>query len=187
MADMLATPDELRTYIDGDVEDARAQLALTIATALVQNACAQRLVPVADDVVELAPRRAHIIELPERPATAVALVEVTDHGATMWQRLDPATWQLVQGHAIWADNWTWTWRRVRVTYSHGFTVVPEDLKAVVLGIAMRTVTNVNGVRSEQIGSYSYTLAGSAEGVGPSLTKYERDVCNRYRRRTHAMR
>lgn len=187
MADMLAEPDELRTFIGrDDLDDAHATLALTLATGLVQNACRQRLVAVADDVAVLTPERRPYLLLPERPVTAVTTVEATNYGDTAWQELDATRWQLVNGNgALMYDvGLDWDFPNVRVTYDHGFAVIPEDLRAVVLGIAMRTVTNPNGVRSEQIGSYSYTLAtGSTDG----LTVYERDVCNRYRQRTYAMR
>jgi hypothetical protein len=185
----LATAGELRTFVaDDNLTETQAALALQLATSLVQAATRQRLVAVTGDVVELTPSRSRCLRLPEHPVTAVAKVEVMQYGAFDWLPYTPDAWQL-HGNQLWTA-WQWDhtpWSRnafVRVTYDHGFATVPDDLKAVALGIASRLVTNPSGVRSEQIGSYSYTLATDGQAV--ALTRYEADVCNRYRQNTYAM-
>jgi hypothetical protein len=71
-------------------------------------------------------------------------------------------------------------RTVEVTYTHGYETVPADVKAVGLAVAARNYQNPNGVRSETIGAYSYTNAGTDDDVaGAGLLASERAVLNRY--------
>lgn len=188
MADMLADVAELRTFLRDDaLDEAHATQALELATGLVQAGTRQRLVHVEDDVVDLAPSRSNLLTLPEFPVLSITSVEGRRWGYDTWDAYDAASW-MQSGMAVWTAAKTWLgYERIRVTYDHGYVVIPQDLKAIVLAIAARAVENPNGVRSETIGAYSYTLAGSADGLGAQLTKYERSICNRYRLRTYAMR
>lgn len=193
MADQLANADELRAFLgvsETELSTDRADSVLSSATALVQATCRQRLVAVDDDQVELTlphgpghmlTRR---VELPERPVRAVSLVQTMDYGAASeWFTQDATSWQLVN-NSVWREI-PWRYHRMRVTYDHGFNEVPQDLKWAVMSVASRNVVNSQGVRSETIGSYSYTLGN--DQVSGSLNSGEREVCMRYRQRTYAMR
>ena len=181
----LATVADLAAFCGWAGSDAQARLAIDVATGVVQRACAQTLLPVVGDVVTLAGGQPTLI-LPERPVTAVSGVAGYDSGAWRWDGRDMlmltagAVWSAtVTSHAwmVWPDT-------VTVTYSHGFTSIPADLKGVCLTVATRLLDNPSGVRAETVAGYSATY-GDAAGI--SLTATERAVCNTYRRRTTALR
>ncbi|MFJ9549080.1 hypothetical protein [Streptomyces erythrochromogenes] len=67
-----------------------------------------------------------------------------------------------------------------VTYSHGYATVPADVRAIVLTLAGRVLTNPSDLRQESAGSVSVTYA--AETIGAGLAPIERDQLARYRPR-----
>lgn len=69
---------------------------------------------------------------------------------------------------------------VYVTYTHGYATVPADVRAIVLTLAGRVLTNPSDLRQESVGSVSVTYA--AETIGASLAPIERDQLARYRPR-----
>jgi hypothetical protein len=177
MADMLATPSELASFLQKDVDTASATLALEIATGLVQAACGQRLVQVLNDVVVL--DRDHYdcgpwLDLPQRPVTAVSSVVV---GATA---VTDHTVQLGRGRLYRAYGWRSatlfgyaTPSTVTVTYSHGFATGDRRLqlaRSAVLALASVAYENPNGATSEQIDDYAvrYEAAGARMEASPSL-------------------
>jgi hypothetical protein len=58
------------------------------------------------------------------------------------------------------------------------TTCPDDIKAVVLAIAGRVVSNPNDIRQETVGSESLTYA--TETIGVQLTAFETADLKRYR-------
>jgi hypothetical protein len=58
------------------------------------------------------------------------------------------------------------------------TEVPVAIKWVVINRTLRALNNPDGLRSEQIGSYSYTLA-TADAGGVGWTQEERRILDSY--------
>jgi hypothetical protein len=182
---MFATVDDLRLLTQTPtLDEATGEQALTLATALVQSEAAQRFVPGESTVVLHAPSGTWL-ELPERPIVAVSTVRATVLGqpALTQPALLPGVHYLIVGGMLYTAYGGWSrYGTVSVTYTHGFAVIPDDLRTITLTIAARLVLNPQNVRSETIGSYTYTLSGDTSG----LSMYEKAVARRYRVATHSM-
>lgn len=175
-----ATVSDLASWLGTTIPngDARATLLLQMASAAVQNRARQRLEFVAGDVVTLPGTYSDALVLPERPVTAVSAVVIDGVAlastAYAWTRLG-RLWRVDGG------SWGSPKTAVAVTYSHGFATIPDDIRGVCLSAAARAYENPAAVQAESVASYSVTHGAEARGV--ALTGTERDVVDRYRRRT----
>ncbi|MGW2425059.1 hypothetical protein ACWC0C_38455 [Streptomyces sp. NPDC001709] len=167
----LATADELAAWMQREPDElpAGAALVLDTASAIVRAEARQRFTR-GTTTVALAPRE-RVVRLPQRPVISVELVRV---GARV---LRPDEYR------VWRDE-LWSplavTRPVVVTYTHGYETVPADVRAIVLTLAGRVLTNPSDLRQESVGSVNVTYA--AETIGASLSPIERDQLARYRPR-----
>ncbi|MGI5161395.1 hypothetical protein [Microbispora sp. CA-102843] len=194
----LATVDDLQAHLQRDLPEAQAALALRRASARVRSYTRQTITLVTGDTMEVAggdrvlrvPQRplvvdeAHpltVVELGEFGAPEMTLVEDRDYTRlgnelTRGYPYNPSTrlmgwpWNRVRG--VWAP-------RVRLTYSHGYAEVPEDIVDIVLGLATLNISNPENLRTEQIDDYSRTFARETVG-NASLTADDKDVLRSYR-------
>lgn len=165
-----------RTFAAG-AETNRVTRLLELASAAVRAYTGQTLSAVVGDVVPVRPDGGYHFRLPQRPVTAVA--SVTRGGSL----LAATTYWWSRAGIVESAYGTWGVDALTVTYSHGFSPVPDDVVSVVAAIAGRAVTNPDGVRSETIGTYSVTHTVSADGAaaGLLLGTSELSVLDRYRR------
>jgi hypothetical protein len=158
VADMLATKEELASFMQDNAMDAStATLILQLATGEVQAAAGQRLLQVVDDPFEIEGDRSRRLSLPERPVTDVSsltidggdeLVAGTDYtrtagSASLWRRCgwarcihEPST--------------------VAGLYTHGYEVGDQALqpaRAATLAIGRAAYSNPSGLTSEAIDDY----------------------------------
>jgi hypothetical protein len=157
----LATPDQLRARLQnpGLPDDVAAQV-IADASALVRAVAGQSFDYIENDTVELAGNGYDLI-LPQRP-----LVVDVAHPVTVTERRYGTIFSptLLEGYYYrrlggvlrryyrpWADT-------VRVTYTHGFTSVPDWLTSLVLDAAMMYATNPQGLRSETVGGITQVWA-----------------------------
>ena len=171
----LATPAQLGALMQEtiDLDDASAMLILDIASDMVRDFLelnSWSLDAVAADVVLLDPIFGGCVFLP-LPVTAVTLVETFD--GTVWTTADPATYTVSRRTGIisalpWTGvAWPWQPETWRVTYDHGFAVIPTSLVGVVLGVAAREWSNPGSVvDTERIGGYQVKLHMEATGYTP---------------------
>jgi hypothetical protein len=194
----LASVSDLTSYLGGAALDAtRAQLVLELATGLIQSETQQTLFKVTGDVVKYPGTWSPEFWLPERPVTAVSSVKINNltvvTGGYTWSSYG----QLYRGRLPlgngpeWdefdfstaipgANSWGGPTSEVAITYDHGYTTIPGDLRALCLAIASRSFSSPQNLQSENIGNYGYTnQAGTPVGV--TLTDEEKRVCARYRR------
>jgi hypothetical protein len=169
----LATPAQLGALMQETIDpaDASALLILDIASGMVRDHLQLELDASAADVVLLDPVNGFVVFLPELPVTAVTLLETFD--GTVWTTADPTTYSVsTRTGIITALPWTgvmWpylpeTWR---VTYDHGFAVLPMSILGVVLGVAAREWSNPGEVvDTERIGGYQVKLHMEANGYTP---------------------
>jgi hypothetical protein len=70
----------------------------------------------------------------------------------------------------------------RVTYTHGYAEVPEDVVAIACAMATRIITapGLGGIISETVGEYSYRLADTAAQGAMALTDAEKKILASYR-------
>lgn len=186
----LATPADVQARLGralNATEDARVDALLTDASAAVRAYTDQQFTEVTDDEIFLHPQRAVVI-LPQRPVNDVTAVQDTDGNDY------PFTWHTgdrlylsASGADIRLDlNLTAgsVPSPVAVTYDHGYTVIPDDIVAVVCGVVLRSLGRTpleSGVMQQAIAGYSETIGpvGAAGPVG-FLTE-EKAVLDRYRR------
>lgn len=167
------------------LEATRVVPLLTDASASVRNYTRQTITQVTDDVVRLKIRNGRV-RLPQRPATAVTTVKNTLGDLVLFQ------WDggsiVVVGSNV-PDTFAWVpWLNgmaaVDVTYTHGYSTVPDDIVGVVCSIVMRALGREPldaGITSETIQGYSYSL-GSAGAAGAfGLLSSEADILDAYRR------
>lgn len=158
-------------------EEARAPSLLSTASSAVRAYTRQHLTAVADDVATLVPH-GQTLTLPQRPVTAVTLVEVSGDGVTY----DEVTDYRARRDTLHRST-CWGWL-ARVTYSHGYDPIPDDIIDVVCAMAFRGLAKApvsQDLASEQIGEYSYRLADGASSGALGLLLPERRILDRYRR------
>lgn len=170
MADTLAGVEDLRTFLGrpATFDPSTADLYLRLASNEVRAACGRTFDEVTDDVLLVDGTGTGTLLLPEPPITAVA--EIVEAPGTDYEAVLSATtafeWSAT-GVLRRLDGRTFVrrFRWYRVTYSHGFADVPDEVAGVVLRVAARSMTNPRGLKQEAIGRYSFTVAGESAGVG----------------------
>jgi hypothetical protein len=175
MADQLATPEDLASFLQQDLDLSTATLLVEVATAVVQQAAGgQRIVQVVGDVCSILSTSDSWLDLPQIPVTAVTSVVLdgltltvdTDYkrfGNRLWNRYG---WQNKLG---WVYGWDWRpsyapfgtpWTGQEpslsaVTYTHGYASGSQELqlgRGAVLALG-RAYMNPSGVTHEKIDDY----------------------------------
>lgn len=167
----LATVEELAAWMQREPAELpeSAPLVLDTASAIVRAEARTRFTKGTTTVALRS--RDRVVVLPQRPVVSVQLVRATG------RVLRPDEYQL------WRDELTLpavVTGPVVVTYTHGYDAVPADVRAIVMTLAGRVLTNPSDIRQESVGSVSVTYA--AETIGASLAPIERDQLARYRPR-----
>jgi hypothetical protein len=150
----------------GQDEATRQQTALAQATDLIRGALGgQRITLVTDDVVVLPGPGRRLLQLPQKPIVSVTSVAIGS--ATFTEGTDYE----VDAELNALARLGYSWPRggvVRVTYTHGYDTVPEELARLCGRIADRILDGTLGARSvqESIGTkqtsvtfHSLALAG----------------------------
>lgn len=185
MAELLASKAELELLLQGDdpepveLDTDTAELFIRLAGNEVRAYTGQLFDHVEEDTIILNGTGTKTLLLPELPVTNVlqVLERVEGSGwadATVLAGPDDVAtgerptfdWsedgrlRRIDGD-FWRDRFRW----YRIVNEHGYDNPPDEVVGVVLRIAARSVGNPEGLRSETIGRYSYTKAGSDAGVG----------------------
>lgn len=200
MADF-ATVEDIEAFLQVDITTAKqiasAQRALTEATHAIKNYTKQHLEAVADEEVTFdVPAGTRMLFLPELPVTA--LTEVVEDGETLTVDDDYKLGNYGILHRI-DQDWEEGIQIVTVTYSHGYSEIPQDIvdvatraaaRAYQLGLRSAEDGGVPGVASKSLGDFSvaYSSAGDfsvGEGVmGASAARFllmsEKDILDDYR-------
>jgi hypothetical protein len=177
MADLLATPSDLNAWLQKTVPTDTALVALETATGWIQAELRQRVIAVATDTVIL--RGGYrSLWLPERPVTAVGAVTTTDKKGVVTPRTLNTHYYVIRDELRFAGGY-WP-ELVTVTYSHGYTQIPQAIRGVCLSAASRAYDNSGSLRSEAVGGVSWTAAGGADDIGPGLTVSERTALDPFR-------
>jgi hypothetical protein len=74
-------------------------------------------------------------------------------------------------------RWPVGFRRVTVTFTHGYAEVPAEIQAIVFGLAQRGATVTPGLRTRTVGAVTYQYADGASGS--ALDVAEKSVLDRY--------
>lgn len=183
----------IRPITDAD-EVAAVEFNLTIVSEAIRNYTEQLLDRVVGDTVTLDHEGGPLLFLPELPVTSVA--EVRDGGTVI-----PATGYKLANNGVLVRQGGARWSRgtqnIQVTYSHGWAVIPDDIRGVCARAASRLFQaglraaetgGVLGIASKSLGDFSVAYAAeatAAEGImGASgarvLVLSEKDQLNKYK-------
>ncbi|MFL4947485.1 hypothetical protein ACJ6WE_08945 [Streptomyces sp. MMS24-I31] len=194
----LATQADLEAALQRSLDATQAAMAIRRASARVRKYCRQEFTLAENETIVL-PGGSRILRLPQRPLvlddthplTVVELFGITnvEYTAVEGRDFTRVGTELTRGEAWWAPTrlmgWPWMrpqgiWaQRVRVTYSHGYTEVPDDVVDVVLDLAAMSMTNPQGLRSESIDDYDRTFAAETIG-GAQLSADHKEALRPYR-------
>lgn len=157
MAQQLATPEELASVLQTDLDASTANLLLEMATGIVQAACGQLLIEteVTGELVDIT-RQTFWLELANKPITRVDAVELDGTAITDWslrkQKLfRPGGWLLSYSPPS----------QAAVDYRFGYPTGSQYLqlgRAVTLSLAQAGYGNPGQVKGEKIDDYQVTYA-----------------------------
>lgn len=189
----------------GSLNEASATLALRRASARVRKYTKQDITFVAGDLIEV-PGGGRVLMVPQRPLVVDAdnpltVVELADFSGIEWVALENRDYsrlgnELTRGYPWQAPSrfmgWPYSrqlgvWApKVRLTYSHGNSEVPDDILDVVLDLATLNMSNPENLRSVVIDDFQRTYA--AETIGNAqLTPDHKAALKAYRRPMFSVR
>lgn len=173
-----ATPSELASSLEQDVDTATATLALNRATAKIRKAAGDwSITQEVGAVATLDGSSCHSLWLPSLLVTAVTSVVEDSVALTVVTGFDWTSY----GKLIRVNRcWTWKPRAVVVTYTHGYATVPDDVKDICLAVAGRLYRNPGALQSKTVGGVAWTAAGDSAEVGGGLTESELEDLTPYR-------
>lgn len=169
MADQLATPEQLASALQQDLDASTANLVINAATAAVQEAAGnQRILEVVGDTANLTGLTDSWLDLPQIPVTAVTSVTLDGTALTAGSPGDAATTYRLRGNRLWRGCGWQTYvgepSDVVVVNTHGYAPGSQDLelaRGAVLSIAKGMYSNPSGVAREQIDDYAVSYARAA--------------------------
>lgn len=158
-----ASPSDLATLLRQDVDTASAQQALDLATGRIKSRTGQDFAAAAGDVIVLEGNNG-LVRLPQRPVTAVTLVETSGGYAPLAYTAAPegTMYSRIGAELTWLGCSHWP-ALVRVTYDHGYATIPDDVRECCLELAREKYENPSGLGGETVDDYTWR-AGSGAGV-----------------------
>lgn len=201
----LVTLDQLEDRLQTTPDPGPADRAITDATGLVRAISRQDITFVSQETVILG-GGTRILTLPQRPLVLddqnpLTVIELGEYGGANltvaenvdytrlgneltrgWPWFRPPRlqgWPWLRNYGVWAYH-------VQVTYSHGYTVVPDDIAAIVLDVAQALYTNPSGLRSWQVPEYTETYATELLGAATVDSIRKRLAMTGRKRTTHSI-
>lgn len=197
---VFCTVQDIRDFLQVEVDEAAAMRAIVEATAAIKNYCKQQIELVEDDeyTFDVTARQTKLF-LPELPVVEVQ--KVVEDGELLVAGTD---YQLGRNGILYriGDYWTSGVQAVEATYTHGYEADDPELQNAVdvatraasrayqAGLRSESSEGVPGVAAKQLGDYSVQFSGEtgggiSEGVlGASASRMlllsEKDMLNKYR-------
>jgi hypothetical protein len=140
-----------------DPADTSAAYLLKVASGMIRRYLEQDITVTTNDVEYADPVSGRMVLLRQLPVTSVSLVETTTDGGVTWTTVAPANYTVSKRQGVVAAKpWTgiqWgadpeSWR---ITYTHGFATVPDELNGVCCSIASRFYATPAGIDMERTG------------------------------------
>jgi hypothetical protein len=178
MADQLATPSDLASIVQHDVDTASATLAIEICTAVVQAAAdGQRIVLVTGEAATVTGTTGQWLRLPQFPVASVSSVTLDGVALTAGAPGSGGSTYRLVGDRLWRGCGWQTYcgepSTVGFTYTHGYATGRQELqlgRGAVLSLGRGLFENPSGVVREQIDDYAvaYAEAQAALDASPAL-------------------
>ncbi|NXY93506.1 hypothetical protein HYE82_03595 [Streptomyces sp. BR123] len=179
--------------------DEAMDMALRRASARVRAYTRQDITLASGETVEL-PGGERVLRMPQYPlvvddANPLTVVELADFSGIEWTAIEGRDYsrlgnELTRGYPWQAPTrlMGWPWNRaqgvwapkVRVTYSHGYTEVPDDIVDIVVDLAVMNLSNPGNLREVAIDDYRQVFASETIG-GARLSRDHKADLRRYRR------
>lgn len=170
---MFATTYELEDFADASFTLTRSTLAIELASSACESVAKSvngTIEQVEDDVRSVDGSGTSLLTLPAWPVTDIESVLIGDDPVTdfAWSR----NGVLERTSGVWPKGR----RNITVTFTHGFAVVPTEIKAVTLQAASRSVLNPARLNSFSDGQVSVGFGGGGTGTQVlDLLGTERDM------------
>lgn len=156
---MYATPSDLASYLQHDVDTATATLVLELASELFANAAHTRFEH-TDAVFQTAGGPFCELSLPFFPINSITAVKIAGVAVTDYTLIGQILYRITR----WG-GYVYPPPLVEVDLNHGHATSGDDVKAVVLDTAAQAFTlPVGAVSSEQIDDYTVKYAVNLGGV-----------------------
>lgn len=178
MADQLATPVDLASLLETDLDLYKATMLIECATSIVQeHAGGQRIVQVLGDTAELLGDTGSWLDLPQLPVSGVT--SVTLDGVAVAEGRTCGCWNRPGTSRLWRDKgWATTPgvpSTVNVVYDHGYPAGVQDLqfaRSAVLGLLRSVYGNPTGLTRLQIDDYAeaYEALAARMEASPHLQR-----------------
>lgn len=165
MSVMYATPAELASYLQQDVDTSTATLALQVCSELFAKRAHTRFESTPATYSQPGTNAFQIV-LPLQPLIAVSAVRITPFGSTPQTVTDFSVIGPSVYRRLGFGNW---WRfppdLVEIDYTHGYTTPPDDVKGAVLESAGAAYLGFDITKSaEAIDDYSVKMSPNTGGV-----------------------
>lgn len=179
----LAEVFDLESLLGCTVDPERAQKLLDDATSTVVAYTGQQFVRATTEVTVRVPR-SRWLRLGQLPVHSVDAVEDLN-GNVLTFEFDGIDRVRIPRNLDSFEYVPWTSpiRTVKVTYDHGFDVIPPEIVAVVCQVAGRAYgvrADDTGINQETLGAYNYSTGAAASSGALGLLLPERAVLDRYR-------
>lgn len=181
-AGALAAPADVIALAGAGYDDDQIAACLQLASSVIRGYTGQAIAEVIDDVVDVTPA-GYAALLPELPVTAVSAVMVKSidpTGAVVWTTATGYDW--TRNGMIYPVTVPAAWPApglrdsLRVTYTHGYSPVPQDIVDVCKRLAYTFILN-GGFRVERkIGEKTERFASDG---GSSFSPYDRAILDRF--------
>jgi hypothetical protein len=168
-----ATAVELAGYLQQDVDTYTANLVLSLASGSFSETAGTWFTAQTATFTTLG-TLCRSIRLPFRPVTAISAIRINGVTVTGYTLIKNTVYRPVG----FGTPYTLVPDKVEIDLTHGYTSVPDDVKAAVLETAAAGYLQANAtVLSERIDDYAVTFAPG--GAGVQLTPAARDVAMSY--------
>lgn len=198
----LATVADLEAAMQrdpGSLSAAHATLALRRASGRVRKYTRQDLTFVENDTIEV-PGGSRVLAVPQRPLVVdsdhpLTVIELADFSGIEWVAVEDRDYSRIGNELTRGFPWQAPSRlmgypfsrtlgvwapKVRLTYSHGYRDVPDDILDVVLDLATMNMSNPENLRAVTIDDFTRTYAAETIG-GAQLTSDHKADLRPYRR------
>jgi hypothetical protein len=181
------------TPIAAVYDDPSIAVALMFGQTMVTNYCNQTFELVEDDIAIITPQRYRTAVLPQIPVVSVSLVEGLlprrDNTGSGMQWIELPNVAVVAETGLLYDttgqpgvswvagpSWPQLPGSLKVTYTHGYSTIPDDLIVVAIRFAQQYLENPTLQMQRRAGDIEDRFAGS---VGLVITQLDRMILGRY--------
>lgn len=181
--DPLISTSQLASRLQRDLDASTADLAVAGASGMIRSIARQTISFVSQETIEL-PGGGTILKLPQRPVIVddtnpLTVVEAAWFGSIETPMVEGRDYErlgeeLTRAYPYWLNTRLQGWPynrpigvwapKVRVTYSHGETTIPDHIQKIGLDIAGQLYDNPTLLRSQSIDDFTEQFAVEALGA-----------------------